>query len=211
MNELTIPFMDIDKSFEEINDYFDGLSVNVIDHVNWSSFPYKPEVSFRLFYTSYAIYIRYDISEQSVLALKQSVNDPVYQDSCVEFFISPKADCYYNFEFNAIGIPYGGYKESGSGGTMSNEKVSKIRTHSTLGSDPFEETEEAVSWSLTVEIPLSLFIGEDVDRLRGRSMTANFYKCGDHMKVPHFISWNKIVCDKPNFHRPEDFGTVHFE
>lgn len=213
MNELNISYMDIDreKSLEEISNYFDALSFNTINCVNWSAFPYKPEVSFRLFYTSYAIYIQYDIFEQAILALKQSVNDPVYKDSCVEFFISPNPDCYYNFEFNAIGTPYGGYKNSGSGGTMSNEEVSTIRTFSTLGTDPFEEVEEAVSWSLTVEIPLSLFIDGDVDRLRGRTMTANFYKCGDSMQVPHFISWNKIVCEKPNFHRPEDFGRVYFK
>lgn len=212
MNELNVSYMDVTSGMEleEVKTLFDGLDFNTINCVNWSDYPYKPEVSFRIFYTSYAIYIRYDIFEQSVLALKQSVNDPVYRDSCVEFFISPKSNCYYNFEFNAIGTPYGGYKESGKGVTMSDTDVSTIRTLSTLGTDPFEEIEEATSWSLTVEIPLSLFIDRDIEELRKSSMTANFYKCGDEMKVPHYISWNQIVCDKPDFHRPEDFGIIHF-
>lgn len=40
---------------------------------------------------------------------------------------------------------------------------------------------------------------------------ANFYKCGDKLQTPHFLSWNPINLEKPNFHCPEFFGTLNFE
>ena len=39
---------------------------------------------------------------------------------------------------------------------------------------------------------------------------ANVYKCGDLLPVPHFISWNPITTESPDFHRPEFFGQMRF-
>ena len=40
---------------------------------------------------------------------------------------------------------------------------------------------------------------------------ANFYKCGDNMPQKHYLSWHPIEIEKPNFHRPDHFGTLYFE
>jgi len=40
------------------------------------------------------------------------------------------------------------------------------------------------------------------------SMMANFYKCGDGLSKPHYLSWKPIVAEKPDFHRPEFFSTI---
>ena len=40
---------------------------------------------------------------------------------------------------------------------------------------------------------------------------ANFYKCGDKLQTPHFLSWNPIDLEKPNFHCPEFFGMLRFK
>jgi hypothetical protein len=42
-------------------------------------------------------------------------------------------------------------------------------------------------------------------------MRGNFYKCGDELGVPHFVSWTKIKTDSPAFHMPEFFGGLEFE
>ena len=39
----------------------------------------------------------------------------------------------------------------------------------------------------------------------------NFYKCGDKQVEPHYLSWNPVLTDNPDFHRPEYFGKVIFE
>ena len=45
----------------------------------------------------------------------------------------------------------------------------------------------------------------------GKEIRANFYKCGDELDKPHYLSWNPINLEKPNFHCPEFFGTLFFE
>ena len=47
--------------------------------------------------------------------------------------------------------------------------------------------------------------------LNGKTMRANFYKCGDLLQTPHFLSWAPIDLPQPKFHCPEFFGEVTFE
>jgi len=47
--------------------------------------------------------------------------------------------------------------------------------------------------------------------LNGKTMRANFYKCGDKLQTPHFLSWAPIDLPKPKFHCPEFFGELVFE
>ncbi|MCK7536290.1 MAG: carbohydrate-binding family 9-like protein [Marinilabiliales bacterium] len=42
--------------------------------------------------------------------------------------------------------------------------------------------------------------------LAGKSFRANFYKCGDKLSNPHFVTWNPVGTEKPDYHRPEYFG-----
>ena len=39
----------------------------------------------------------------------------------------------------------------------------------------------------------------------------NFYKCGDMLSKPHFLSWNPIDTPSPDFHVPASFGLLTFE
>ena len=38
---------------------------------------------------------------------------------------------------------------------------------------------------------------------------ANMYKCGGATR--NFISWSKVNSEKPNFHRPVDFGIMRIQ
>ena len=38
-----------------------------------------------------------------------------------------------------------------------------------------------------------------------------FYKCGDKLQTPHFLSWNPIDLPKPDFHCPAFFGLLQFD
>jgi hypothetical protein len=42
------------------------------------------------------------------------------------------------------------------------------------------------------------------------TLRANFYKCGDGTSVPHYLSWNQVITETPDFHRPEFFGEISF-
>jgi hypothetical protein len=95
--------------------------------------------------------------------------------------------------------------------------LSQIRRESTLGSEAFgtrtfaDNGNAPYTWKLTVALPVKLYSLSEVKPLKGRKIQANFYKCGDNMPQKHYLSWHPIEIEKPNFHRPDHFGTLYFE
>jgi hypothetical protein len=57
---------------------------------------------------------------------------------------------------------------------------------------------------------MDVFLLNKFNTLDGLEAGGNFYKCGDHLKVPHFLSWNPIKTEKPDFHLPAFFGKMRF-
>jgi hypothetical protein len=183
-----------------------------IDVVNWKAFPYRPEVSFQIAYDEDNLYLRYEIKEDCVRARATENNGRVWLDSCVEFFLSPEGnDEYYNLECNCIGTKLLGYRKPAvQPEHASDEMINKIQVCSNLGNEPFEEKTGDLSWSLEMEIPWTSFWKHRISELRGKTMKANFYKCGDELSKPHFLSWNPIHTEKPSFHQPRFFGELRF-
>ncbi len=132
----------------------------------------------------------------------------VYQDSCVEFFISFNGGAeYYNLEFNSIGTCYLGYgaaKEAREVAPV--EVVEKIKSSFLLYSD-----EGKIKWELTLLIPNDVFFHHNDPALALNTARANFFKCGDDLPVPHYLAWSNIKAPEPNFHLPEFFGDLTFE
>jgi hypothetical protein len=60
-------------------------------------------------------------------------------------------------------------------------------------------------------VPISAFFLHKLSGFDGMTATGNVYKCGDNLPVPHFISWNPITTENPDFHRPDFFGQMKFE
>jgi hypothetical protein len=67
------------------------------------------------------------------------------------------------------------------------------------------------TWEVALIIPYAAFFKHQIQSLDGKEIKANFYKCGDELQTPHFLSWNPIKIEKPDFHRPDFFGTLEFE
>lgn len=184
-------------------------SVNV---VNWSDYPYCPQVEFRIAHTGSEILLHFRVKEASVRAVADADNGRVWEDSCVEFFVSPEADdFYYNFECSCIGrlLLHGG--APGDRIPATDGVLRSVKRWSSLGSTPFEERMGECSWQVVEVIPASALFRHRIDCLDGRTMKGNFYKCGDCLQTPHFLSWNPIDLPKPKFHCPEFFGTLNFE
>lgn len=190
-----------------------GIAFQPLDVVNWKEYPYRPEVNFRIAHTGREVLLHYKVTEASVRAVAAEDNGRVWEDTCVEFFVSPEGnDCYYNFECNGIG------KLLIQGGTWNErrplaapEVTATVKRWSSLGAQPFEEKTGPCSWELTMVIPVSAFFRHTIDSLDGKTMKGNFYKCGDKLQTPHFLSWNPIRLERPQFHCPAFFGTLSFE
>lgn len=205
-------------SMNEIRETMDRASVQYhsIDLVNWpSSFPYAPQVEFRIAYSESEIYLQYNVKESAIRALydKDEGSRP-FEDSCVEFFMIPGADdeIYYNLELNCIGF---GTFDGGAGRRdrkrFGQDVMEKIRRESTLSPKQIEASQGEFQWSITIAIPISLYSLSDFPFLSGREVRANFYKCGDKTPTPHYLSWSPVGTERPNFHTPEYFGIIKFE
>lgn len=189
----------------------EDVAFQAIDVVNWDAYPYRPEVCFRIAYTDNAILLHYKVKEKSVRGRYGKDNEAVWTDSCVEFFISPADDgVYYNFECNCVGTLLLGGGKPGDRNHATPSVMNQIDRWASLGRIPFEERTDVNEWQVALVIPYTAFYKHDISSLQGKVIRANFYKCGDELATPHFLSWNPIAVEKPNFHLPKFFGELLF-
>lgn len=204
----------IDKGQEQaaIAALLDNSPKEKIDNVNWSEYPYKPDVEFAMAHDGDNLYIKYYVKEQQTMALQGEDFGKIWTDSCVEMFIMFNGVHYYNFEFNSIGKGLASRKELGvSAEDMSRDMLSTVKRYPSIGTETFEEVKGDNEWTLMLAIPKEIFFVDGVESFDGQKARANFYKCGDNLSVPHFISWSKIEAPKPNFHLPQWFSDIYFE
>jgi len=184
-----------------------------IEQVNWEAFPYKPRVTLRIGYNEKELFLKYKVREQSVRAAVAENDGNVWEDSCVEMFVSLQGSMdYYNLELSCIGKRLLGYHKVGEEAVRADKSVlSSIRVLSSLVNKPFPEKHGETEWNITVAIPFKAFWKDRFAPVSGDKITGNFYKCGDKLTVPHFLSWKKIDFEKPNFHLPQFFSELEFE
>jgi hypothetical protein len=211
MKQLTVPHISIKDPQDrpELDRVLNALPKQAIAEAPWPAYPYKPAVQFVMGYQANYIFLKYFVAEKAIRAVANQVNGKVWEDSCVEFFISFEDAAYYNLEFNCMGTALIGY------GPSKNERnrlpapiVEQIITHAVITRQP---AKNSVQWELTLCIPVTSFIHHQPLTLSGRQCRANFYKCGDLLPEPHFITWSGIDTAEPNFHVPASFGRLHFE
>lgn len=180
-------------------------------HANWISAE-DVSVSFDIHHRGTSILLKYLVEEPQVRAINTDFNSSVWEDSCVEFFISLDGDDnYYNFEFNAIGAVLGAYGPNRKSREFISHKILEhIHVDPSLGRAPIKNREGKISWELAVILPLKAFCYHELTDISGHKARANFYKCGDSLKKPHFLSWKPVLAEKPDFHRPEFFGDLEF-
>jgi len=198
----------------KISSLLDGQKKHLIDIEPWPSYPEYidlPKVTFSIAHSGDHIFIKYDVTEHEVLARYKQINDPVYKDSCVEFFIIFDNDkSYYNIEFNRLGTCLGRYgSERENRTSLPVELLKKIRYDRTLNQMK-DGNNTAINWTLTVAIPIEVFCFHKFSSIQHKKSRMNFFKCGDDLSQPHYLVWNNIIADEPDFHLPQFFGKAEF-
>ncbi|SEA75646.1 carbohydrate-binding family 9-like protein [Pedobacter hartonius] len=208
---LEIPYLQPYSRHSAIEELALRLKVepwNAITHTPWQK-PYpKPEASFAIAHGNDAVFLKYSVEEETLRSTYVHPNDPVYNDSCVEFFIGFEGEPgYYNFEFNCAGTCLAGFGEGRERLLLPAEKILKIRQHSLVSK---MTGENLIHWELTLIIPLEVFIHHQLKELSKMNGKGNFFKCGDGLPKPHYLSWTAIAAPEPNFHLSEFFGNLSF-
>ncbi len=221
---LQIPYQETlaDKSLVEVNRLLSTLGAQTtIEYVNWPTlFPYKPTTNVYLAYTAEYIFVKWHVIGLNLRAVCTQDFERVSADSCVEFFCQmPGDDHYFNFEFNCIGIATASYRLGRADDVvrLTPDELSQVLRYSSLPCQPFEEKEGEFTWELCVAIPFCLLQAKSGANLnlspaqgdKRETIRANFYKCADLTATKHYVSWQPIPTEKPDFHRPEFFGEIH--
>lgn len=197
------PLADIDAALT-------SLPANTLAEVPWADYPYKPSVDFKIAHTSNSILLKYNVKERHIKAAYRNTNDPVYKDSCVEFFLSFDDTHYYNLEFNCMGTGLIGYGDADKDGRqrLPVNTVEQVKTYSSINA--LSSLDMGAEWHLLLDIPFTVFEAHAIVSLADVRCTGNFYKCGDELPTPHFVCWSAIDHPSPNFHLPQFFGILCF-
>ncbi|MBC7743612.1 MAG: hypothetical protein H7096_00750 [Flavobacterium sp.] len=212
MNHIQIPYIAFIKRnhpIEEASAKLDDLNKTELAESPWANYEHKPIVRFAIGHAGHSILLKYQVSEKSILAVHRTTNQPVYEDSCVEFFIAFNGEeKYYNFEFNCMGTCLAGFGSGRVGRELLPvDLIKEIKVHSIIKAT---SADGFINWELSLMIPLTVFCRHRLTFMEGQYCKMNFYKCGDHLPEPHFLAWNNIVSPDPDFHLPEFFGTGLF-
>ena len=188
--------------------------IRIKDQIDWSRVPelhadtvlWEPYSGIQAFgqfcYNDENLYVHLRAVEEHIRAQYTAPLSPVHKDSCLEFFFMPE-DRYFNFEINPNGCLHIGFGHNRQDRTVLFKKDDAvffdIRTDSTDD-----------GWEVYYRIPLSFIRLFYPDYHFEGTMRANVYKCGDETAHIHYLSWNPVSSETPDFHRPQDFGRMTF-
>lgn len=200
-----LPF--VDEDYCGIQKRLALLDWHPIAHAPWrEQYPYEPLAKFQIAHTGTNIVLHYEVQEAFVKAQYVRSNENVWEDSCVEFFISLDGkQQYFNFEFNVLGTGLIGF---GSAIKTDRKRLEAVAIETISSYTLVQNSNGKKKWNLILVIPVEIL---GTSSIRGQVAHGNFYKCGDGLPEPHFMSYNDIKNPTPNFHLPQFFGEICFE
>ena len=149
-------------------------------------------------------FLRMRTNESELRAVNTERDGSVWEDRCMEFFISPFShrEEYLNFEMN----PNGAWLcQFGKG------REGRVFLKSLTDREVCLKTETTPDgWNLELFIPgelISEAFGEEFTPKAGM-LRGNFYKCGDLTLKPHYDSFAKMTTLPPGFHNPGCFAEI---
>lgn len=180
---------------------------------------HHPVTRVKLQYDAHNCYLLFQVTDRYVRSVRTTFGSDVWNDSCIEWFVKPIVDKgYFNFEINAGGVLHCSYVEDPKRidgklkkcTLLSKEQGAALTTYPSLPHVVNPEISDQLLWTMGFTVPFSL-LEEYVGPLTiGDTATwrANFNKCADECSHPHWATWNPI--SEKNFHRPSEFGLLHF-
>ena len=195
----------IDRPITGIHDeMWDRAEVADVMTVNWikPGYDYLPTTTARMVYSDVGLHVKMTTDERPLRAYTSQQNGNVYEDSCMEFFISPQASDprYINFEINPIGTMYISLRYDRYNFEFLHENSEFFGIVSEI---------TPTSWTLCYTVPFSFLDG--IFGGHSQTMRGNFYKCGDETGHPHLASYFPVKTEKSDFHVPSTFGEFVLE
>lgn len=199
--------------------FWEDSEIAMISHFREEGSDHKPRTEAKLQWDSERLHVIFRVSDSYIRAVTVDFCGPVYEDSCVEFFVKPLPGAgYFNIEMNCVGaflLYHIRNHERTKDGFADYTKVSpedvtgmEVATSLPKGVIIDPEITEPLTWCVQYSVPFSLFskyMGKHFIPGDGKKLMGNLYKCGDKTSHPHWGSWSKVGGEM-NFHQPEYFG-----
>lgn len=162
---------------------------------------YRPRTTAALRRTDRGFEVVMTCFEQHPRAVHTTPDSDVYQDSCMEWFLSGDLHAgYLNLECNANGALHCAFGKDRSHRTFVAQMGILRPTAEVRRGENFWE----VRFTVMEETLAALF-----PRYDGSILLGNFYKCGDCTEHPHFGAYAPIALPTPNFHCPTFFVPIY--
>ena len=205
------------KKFASAEDIdFSKVPALNIHNCLWDKTGYAPVSMGQVAYTDQGLYVKLTSYETEITGRYEILNEPVYTDSCLEFFLNPSPENdkrYMNFETNCLGTLLLGIGVHGDERRAINVDFKKtLQMTSSVTKDSISNYHD-ICWWVRYFIPfefLETYFGK-LTITSGKKIAANMFKCGDETKYEHYLSWNKVEGSTPNFHQSQYFGEMIFE
>ncbi len=190
---------------------WNDIEVGKINTYNWDNFKgYDPEAEFQMAHDDNYIYLKMTSHKDYLISYKTEINDIVCCDSCMEaFFNMPGWEGYFNFEFNSDGVLHLGCGNDRYNRIIVAPEIIRRNVTVMVDNDNIPQNQRG-KWSFVAIINKAIY-KEVIDRdFVAGECGGNFYKCGE-TAISHFITWNDVGSDHPDFHLVEYFGKLIFE
>lgn len=187
------------------SDLWNAANKDEIDLYPWEGYQQNaPKTEFTILYDDNGIGIKFFSDEKNPVGNAVGMNTDVYTDSCVEIFLNPSPETtqkYLNFELSVTG-----YMHLGLGAGRFDRELLYIDFDSLHIQTRVLPN---VGWEAKFFIPFAL-LKQYYPKI-SEKWTGNFQKLCEDCEIPHLGCWNLIGTEKPDFHRPEFFGTIMME
>lgn len=178
---------------------------------------FVPKARAKLLYDDKFVYVIFRVEDKYVRAVAQRHQEPVYTDSCVEFFFTPGEDItqgYFNIEVNCGGTVVSRHQTAPmvNRNPLTDAEIEKLGIYHSEPKIVEPEKHQPTTWLIEYHVPVAMLkrfcrVTKPASSVIWR---ANFYKCGAETSNPHTLTWSPIESEKFGFHQPEFFGTLEF-
>ena len=215
MNQYIVKHMTEDARAASFTDAFSLAAIpSVFQNINratlsyhWEKNDYKPETYAWMGWNGAGLHVLMASREPEIRSVVAVDGGDSYTDSCMECFVMPKPDIsmrYVNIELTPRPATHIGVGEG--------RHARKVFSIVPNGFNPSASVYDGAWWAVSYTIPTG-FLNEHFDFTpkSGDVMHGNFYKCGEATAQPHYGMWQPYAIEKPDYHRPELFGTLIIE
>jgi len=160
----------------------------------------------RAAWTDRFLYVHLWAKDSWVVAHETKAKGPVYQDDCLEVFLSPEPGRYFGWEINALGTLLD-YRVAGWGEGPVEDRHMDLKWKSAAA---FKVRKHDAGWVLEVKIPFAKDLGRAPARGEGWGVAFNRLDLDRRGRISLSTSSSLTAEDPVWFHQPPAFGQIVF-